>query len=113
VIKPPKIVVPELVFDSYWFNVCFSQNTLAVRGLEEPRNSQELLIESVGPFFCFVFYVKFNTTSYVRTYGGTTCIYGLTDGWTDGQTDGQINLGGLGNLRFLQVKIIEIVLIYA
>jgi hypothetical protein len=38
-------------------------------------------------FFCLVFYVKFNTTSNVRTYGGTTRIYGLTDGRTDGQTD--------------------------
>ena len=27
--------------------------TLAERGLEEPRNSQELLIESVGPVFLF------------------------------------------------------------
>jgi hypothetical protein len=43
-------------------------------------------------FFCFVFYVKFNTTSYVRTYGGTTSIYRRTDG----QTDGRINLGGAG-----------------
>ena len=29
------------------------KNTLAARGLEEPRNSQELLIESVGPVFLF------------------------------------------------------------
>ncbi len=27
--------------------------TLAARGLEEPRNSEELLIESVGPVFLF------------------------------------------------------------
>ncbi len=27
--------------------------TLAARGLEEPRNSQELLIESVSPVFLF------------------------------------------------------------
>jgi hypothetical protein len=78
-------------------------NTLAVRGLEEPQNSEELLIESVGPVFCFVFYVKFNTTLYVRTYGGTRSIYGLTDGQTDGQTN-ELIWGGLGNLRFLQVN---------
>jgi hypothetical protein len=29
------------------------KNTLAARGLEEPRDSQELLIESVGPVFLF------------------------------------------------------------
>jgi len=42
-------------------------------------------------FFCFVFYVKFNTTLYVRTYGGTTRIYGLTDSRTQGQTDRRTN----------------------
>jgi hypothetical protein len=74
--------------------------TLAARGMEEPRNSQELLIESVGPVFCFVFSVKFNSTSYVRTYGGTTSIYRQTDGRTE-----RLIWGGLGNLRFLQVNI--------
>ncbi len=28
-------------------------STLAARGLEEPRNYQELLIESVGPVYLF------------------------------------------------------------
>jgi len=50
-----------------------------------------------------VFYVKFNTTSYVRTYGRTTGIYGLTDRQTDRQKD-KLIWGGLGNLRFLQVN---------
>jgi len=71
-------------------------NTLAARGLEEPQNSQELLIKSVGPVFLFAFYVKFNTTSYVRTYGGTMCIYRLTDRRMDRQMDERINLGGAG-----------------
>ena len=57
--------------------------TLAERGLEEPRNSQELLIESVGPVFLFCVFVTFNTTSYVRTYGGTNSNYGRTDSRTD------------------------------
>jgi len=50
-------------------------------------------------FFCFVFYVKFNTTLYVRTYVGTTRIYRLTDGLTDRRTDGltdELIWGGLG-----------------
>jgi len=34
--------------------------------------------------FCFVFYVKFNTTSYVHTYGGTTCIRSSSQDDTDG-----------------------------
>ena len=67
---------------------------LIAHGLEEPQNSQEFLIKSVCPVFC-VFYVKFNTTSYVRTDGETTCIYGLTDGQTDGQTD-ELIWGGAG-----------------
>jgi len=50
-----------------------------------------------------VFYVKFNTTLYVCTYGRTTSIYGLTDGRRDRQTD-ELIWGGLGNLRFLQVN---------
>jgi len=32
---------------------------------------------------------------------------GLTDGLADGRTHGRINLGGLGNLRFLQVHIFD------
>ena len=35
----------------------FIDKTLAAHGLEEPRNSQKLLIESVGPVFCFVFFM--------------------------------------------------------
>jgi hypothetical protein len=34
-------------------------STLAARGLEEPRNSQELLIESVGPVFLFCVLCEF------------------------------------------------------
>jgi len=35
-----------------WNNI-FKTLTLTALGLEEPRNSQELLIESVGPVFLF------------------------------------------------------------
>jgi hypothetical protein len=50
-------------------------HTLAGRGLEEPRNSQELLIESVGPFvlFCVLCHIvstnrvaNLNSESYLR-----------------------------------------------
>ncbi len=60
-----------------------------LRGLGGTTEFSRIMMESVGLLFCFVFYVKFNTTSYVRTYGGTTRIYGLTDGQTDRRTDGQ------------------------
>ena len=54
-------------------------NTLAVCGLEEPRNSQELLIESVGPF-CFV--LCFMCTAELPV---------STDGRTDRQMDRRMN----------------------
>ena len=52
--------------------------------------------------------VKFNTTSNVRTYGGTTRIYGLTDGLTNDGWTHELIWGGLGNLRFLQVHSLRV-----
>ena len=78
--------------------------TLAVRGLEEPRNSQELLIESVGPVFlfcvlchivsicCFSVVLKYYIPLIHACIDGRTvirepvsCIVGSvsTDRWTD------------------------------
>jgi hypothetical protein len=39
--------------------VILQNKTLTARGLEEPRNSQELLIESVGPvsLFCVLCHI--------------------------------------------------------
>jgi len=53
-----------------------------------------------------VFYVKFNTTSYVRKYDGTTRIYRLTDRRTDRRMDGQINLGGAGYVTYFPPDIL-------
>ena len=79
-------------------------NTLAARGLEEPRNSEELLIESVGPvsLFCvlchivplFIYFVIIRTSTSNFTYGEVTVFpylqtHRLTDRWTD-------DLGGAG-----------------
>ena len=52
---PDKTVRPLLLLDESPYVL----KTLAVRGLEEPRNSQELLIESVGPvsLFCVLCHI--------------------------------------------------------